>query len=69
LSPERKGCSAFFIWGTSRKYVVFQVCKQNIGVLEFSLDAAQLNKRKKKEIKMTESMFSLVWNFSLVSQM
>ena len=29
-----------------------------------SLDAAQ-----KKEIKMTESIFSSVWNFSLVSQM
>lgn len=26
-------------------------------------------KRRKKEIKMTESIFSIVWNFSLVSQM
>lgn len=26
-------------------------------------------KRRKKEIKMTESIFSSVWNFSLVSQM
>ena len=29
----------------------------------------QKKKRRKKEIKMTESIFSSVWNFSLVSQM